>query len=228
MHKLSLMLGLAACLLIGSLRAHSDTLPPDVRPDHWAAKAIPQALQNGLLSLQEDKKFHGDAKVTRNQTAIALARLAHELEDNSWKKLSSTPVSDKAFIAQEETDWKKQLVSRYVLAFALTRFGNYVMNGLPRPKPGVKDLGKSDILETVKITLPRTHPAYEALTYLAKNRMIQPDSPLLKSGDTPIQGAELSHALAEMTVGLNDRLTSLNHDANGETPDASFHQKPKK
>jgi hypothetical protein len=223
-----LLMGSVFCLLGGSRPAFGDALPADVRPNHWAAQAVPQALLNGLLSLQPDKKFHGDTKVTRTQTAIALAKLARLLEENTWKKQASTAVSEKSETAREQTDWNKRLVSRYVLAFALTRMGNYLANGLPRPKPDVKDLGQSEILESVKITLPPSHPAYPALTYLANKRMISPDSPLLRSGDTPIQGAELSRALADMTLGLNDRLTSMNHDSEGNTPDANTSKKPKK
>ena len=218
---------LMICLLGASRLASADALPADVRPNHWAAQAVPQALQNGLLVLQ-DKKFNGEIKVTHAQAAIAIAKLAHLLEDNTWKKQASVVVPNKVIGTLENSDWNKQLVSRYVLAYALSRFGNYVANGLPRPKPGATDLGKSEILETATIKTPRTDPSYESLAYLAKKRMISHDSPLLKPGGTPILGAELSRALAEMTAGVNDVLTGLNHDANGETPDATFHPKPKK
>lgn len=228
MKRLFLPAALAVCLAGSFPFAAADTLPSDVRPNHWAAKAVPQALENGILSLQSDKQFHGDAKVTRAQTAIAIAKLARTLENNTWKKQSSVAIPDRVDAIMDQTTWKKQLVSRYVLAYTLTRMGNYVANGLPRPKPGVSDLGKSVAIEPVTISVPRSNPAYESLAYLAKNRMIRPNSPLLKADDSPIQGEEISRALTDMTVGLNDRLTSMNHDANGETPDATFHTKPKK
>src|SRR5260221_8106300 len=123
MRKIACLMGLAFCILGGSRPVIGDTLPPDVRPNHWASASVSQALQNSLLSLKADKQFHGDAKVTRAQTAIALAKLAHLLEDNTWKKQTSAAVSDKAEAAMNQTDWSRRLVSRYVLAFAMTRIG---------------------------------------------------------------------------------------------------------
>src|SRR5579884_2158804 len=170
--------------------------PVDVPPNHWARQAVLQVLQDGVMALPDGRAFHGEAKVTHTQAVIALAKLAQALEAGTWRAVSSRPVPDRLMAGSHATSWQQQPVTRYVLAETLARLGNYIANGLPR-----------------------THPAYASLAYLTHNRMIWPHSPLLKPDNKPILGAELSTALAQMTAGLTDRLTSLGHDANGDTID---------
>lgn len=197
-----------------ALAGPASTLPSDIRPGHWAAKSVKQVLLNGVLTVQSDGKFHGDARVTHTQAVIALARLGHLLEQGQWKDTAaSQPVPDSVINVFDRTDWKHQALRRYTCAAVLSRFADYFTNGVPRPKPDSK-VGKSEVLEAVKVTLAPSHPAYSAVAYLAQNRMIKPDSPLLKPDDNPITGKELSAALSSLAIGLNDRLTDL-----GKTPD---------
>ncbi|HZO89422.1 MAG TPA: hypothetical protein VFB38_13915 [Chthonomonadaceae bacterium] len=194
--------------------------PVDVPPNHWARQAVLQVLQDGVMALPDGRAFHGEAKVTHTQAVIALAKLAQALEAGTWRAVSSRPVPDRLMAGSHATSWQQQPVTRYVLAETLARLGNYIANGLPRPGKDSKDLGQSVVLPGgAAIGVPRTHPAYASLAYLTHNRMIWPHSPLLKPDNKPILGAELSTALAQMTAGLTDRLTSLGHDANGDTID---------
>ncbi len=207
--------------------AAADTLPSDVRSNHWAAPAVQEVLSNKVLATEKDHNFHGEAKVTHVQAVIALANLAHALESGTWKAAHSKAVPARVGAITAQSGWKSQPVSRYTLAAVLARMGDYVANGLPRPKPGSKDLGKSVVLPPpVKVTLPATHPAYAALTYLAANRMIWPGSPLLKADDKPVLGGEISVALSQMVAGLNDRMTELGQDEEGDTPDVNSPKKP--
>src|SRR5437660_1432513 len=99
------VISIAACALAGPV----NTLPSDIRPGHWAAKPVKQALVNGVLTVQSDGKFHGDARVTHTQAVIALARLGHLLEQGQWKEAdASQPVPDSVVSVFDRTDWKHQ------------------------------------------------------------------------------------------------------------------------
>ena len=206
----------------------STPLPPDVRPGYWAASYVQEALDNGVMSVSDDKQFHGEAKVTRAQAIVAIAKLAQALEKGKWQTQPSRPVGGEVLKPLEHADWRTQKVTRYELAKTLASMGDYVANGLPRPAPDAKNLGKSMALPpkaTLKIT--KTNPAYSSLVYLADANMIAADSPLLLADSKPLLGSELSRALAQMVIGLANRFTDLGLDEQGNTPDKSFHAKPK-
>lgn len=217
---------MALCACLATMPAPGDQLPPDVRSNHWAAGAVQEILQSGVMTLQDDHQFHGEARVTRGQAVIALAKLAEKLEKGSWQTHPSKPVPDKVSKTLGQGDWEAQAVTRFEMASVFSRFGDYFANAISRPQPGAKDLGKSEILPTgVKIPVPASHPAYKALKYLTDHKMITATSPLLKADSQPVKGAELSRGLAEMADGLNNLFTELGKDENGETPDNSFHPK---
>jgi hypothetical protein len=216
----------AACaVVLFAARAHGGQLPPDVRAGHWAAPAVTRALQAGLLGVQADKRFHGDAKVTRLEAVMALGKLGHALVEGTWKSGGrSRPVPDSVSAVWETTDWKGEPVRRYTFAVILTRFGDYVSNAVPRPANGA-NVGKSEILPNVSVKVSSKSPAYGTLMYLASNRMITPDSVLLKADNAPLLGGDLSRALAEVATGVNDRLTDIGKSEDGSVPKGVF-QKP--
>ena len=223
-HRSGIAVALCACLL--TTLALADQLPSDVRSNHWAAGAVQEILQSGVMTSQDDHQFHGEAHVTHGQAVIALAKLAEKLEKGGWHALPSKPVPDKVSKTLGEGDWETQSVTRYEMASVLSRFGDYIANGMPHPQPGAKDLAKSEALPTgVKIPVPTSHPAYKALKYLTDHKMITAASPLLKADSQPVKGAELSRGLAEMADGLNNLFTELGKDENGNTPDNSFQPK---
>ena len=117
----------------------------------------------------------------------------------------------------EKTDWKSEPVRRYTFAVIVARFGDYVANALKRPAPGAK-VGQSEVLKPVTPNVAPGSPAYEALKYLAANRMIKPGSPLLKADSVPLLGGELSTALAEVAIGATDRLVEPVKDSDNPTP----------
>lgn len=206
--------------------AHGMALPADVKTTHWAAPFVQEALDNNLMSLPDGKEFHGEAKVTHSEAVFALAKLAQMLEANKWKAMKSRPVSDKTIETLEHGDWRTQKVTRYELAKVLTSMGDYIANGLPRPAPGAKDLSKSTVLPPKPVLkLDKSNPAYAALKYLVDADMVTPDSPLLKADSKLLLGVELSHALAAMVIGLNNRATELGLDEDGSTHDVN--SKPK-
>jgi len=210
-----------------SVRAMAQSLPPDVRAGHWAAAPVQIALRNQILSVEADKNFHGDVKVTHQQAVIALARLGKALETGAWQKSASVPVSfAKTGVAPQAGAWEKQGVSRYVFATVLTRMGDYANNGLLRAKPGEKDTGKSTVVPpAVTVTLSRSSPAYASITYLADHRMVGPGSPLLSADDKTLTAAEMTRAMKDLIIGLTDRVTDMGHDADGNTRDEAFHPK---
>ena len=203
---------------------------PDVPKTHWASRAVREVVKNNVLPPAQDKAFHGANSVTRQQAIIAIAKLARALESKTWQAAASEPLPEKSDQDAQGENWQKKPVSRYVLAVTLARVGDYFANGAHRADVKSKDTGKSVILpDAPKITVSAKNPAYDSLTYLAKRRMIGPDSPLLTADDAPLMASELSGALAQMLVGLNDRLTDLGHDEKGDTPDhTSLSKKPKK
>lgn len=216
-------LGCLACA--GPLSAQSP--PPDVRPGHWAAAPVQAALQNHILSLQADKNFHGDAKVTHLQAVIALARLGQALESGSWHAAPSVPISAaKTRVPPKEGSWEGRTVTRYVFATALTHMADYANNGIVRAKPTEKETGKSTLIPPpVAVKISKSNPAYDSLNFLASHRMVGPKSALLQADDKPLQAGEMSDALREFVLGLNDRVTDLGHDAEGNTHDEAFHPK---
>jgi hypothetical protein len=218
---------LAAAACFGILfvsRAGAGPVPPDMRAGHWATSAVTRTLDSGVLRLQSDGKFHGDAKVTRSEALAAVSALGHALLDGTWKAGGrSRPVPDSVAAIWQKTSWKTEPVRRYAFAAILTRFGDYIANGLPRPSAGA-NVGQSIAIPTVDLKLPETSPDYPALSFLAHNRMITTGSALMKPDATPLLGGDLSRALAELAIGLNDRLTDLGKTANGETHDEAFHK----
>ena len=210
-----------------SMRATAQSLPPDVRAGHWAATPVQIALKNQILSVEADKNFHGDAKVTHLQAVIALARLGKALETGAWQRRASVPVSfAKTSIAPKSGAWENQGVSRYVFATVLTRVGDYANNGLVRAQPSEKDTGKSVVVPpAVTVTLPRSSPAYASMSYLAAHRMVVPGSPLLSADDKTLTATEMTRAMKDLVIGLTDRVTDLGHDADGSTHDEAFHPK---
>lgn len=220
----------AVCLLSGFVldmpRLCSAQTPHDVRGSHWAARAVEQVLSSGVMHLEADHEFHGEAHVTRRDAVIALATLTKQLETGTWKSTTSKPIPDKVSKTLSQGAWETRQVTRFELASVLSRFANYYARAVPRPKPGAKDLAKSRAVPTgVVVPGPVSNPAYASLKYLTEGHMIQPTSPLLKADTVFLKGVELSQGIAEAAAGLTDRLTELGLDADGSTPDASFHKK---
>jgi len=213
-----------ACVSAGSARQ----LPSDVRPNHWAAPAITQLIQAGVVQPGADGLFHGDAKVTRTEVAKALAIVGQALVDGSWKPAGhSRPVPDSVSATWAKTSWKTEPVRRYAFAAMLARFADYAANGLPRPVADAK-VGMSTVLPKVTVSVSKTDPAYDALTYLIRNRMVRNNSPLFKTNASALTGGDLGQAFAQFAYGITDRVTEVGKDAEGNTDDSAFHKKPLK
>lgn len=215
---------MAGLCLLTSGSGIAQKKPTDVRPNHPSTQAVQQVLDTGVMAFTDGTNFRGEAKVTRTQAVIAIAKLARAVETRQWKAKASVAVPGNAKNMQVVDT--TQPVTRYTLANALSRFGNYLANGLPRPAAVAKDLAKSEVLpERPRITVASSHPAYASLTYLVERRMLWPGSPLLKPDDKPLQSAELSQALAEMATGLTNLWSELGKDELGNTIDQSSRKK---
>ena len=191
---------------------------------HWAARAVKETLRNGVLTLDKRGAFHGAAKVTQIEAATALAKLAQRLEARAWRGEKSLPLPAPSRLRAAE-GWERRAVTRCELASVLARLGDYAANGIHPAAKNSADAGRSIVLpKPPNVALPRRHPAYAAISYLLRRRMIAADSPLLNPTTAPITASQLQTALAQMLIGLNDRLTDLGHDKNGGTPDRSFHK----
>lgn len=187
--------------LVLSTAAQGQTLH-DVPRGHWAREAVAEVVQRGVMSAPGGR-FDGLRKVTRTELAVTLANMARSLERGAWPKSSAKPPKPDG----RSSDWRRQPVTRYELAALLARAARYAAAGLP--KPSGKTFGRSEALPppvTVK-SVSKTHPAYASLTYLAKNRMVWPNSVLLQPGAQPVTGEQVVSALAQLIGGLNDRLT---------------------
>ena len=198
--------------------------PRDLPRSHWAGAAVHEALRNGVMTLDSRQAFHGEAKVTQTQAAIALAKVALRLEARAWRgEASGALPAPKSSLGVGA--WERQTVTRYELASVLARAGDYAANGIRPAAKHSADSGKSVVLpEPPTVKLARNHSAYSAVAYLASRRMISANSPLMKPTNAPITAGQLRVALSQMLVGLTDRLTDLGHDKDGNTLDRSFHK----
>jgi len=228
----AMLLGAAAMgVLLTGVGAGNATpaLPPDVRVNSWAATAVQEVLANGVMKTRTDGQFHGEAKVTHAESVVALANLARAIESNKWRHTPSIPIPGNVNHTLDHSDWRKHQVTRYMLASLLARFGDYLNNGLTRAPAESKDIGKSGAFPPkVTVTIAASHPAYASLTYLAERNMIWPGSPFLQVDSLPVTSDEMSRALSEMAAGVTNSVTSLGLNADGTTPDASFHKKKSK
>jgi len=201
-------------------------LPSDVRTNHWAAPAVEQAIREGIVPLQPDHQFHGEAHVTHVDAVVAVAALAKRLETNTWKLQPAHPVPDKVAKTIDQGAWKTRDLTRFELASALVRLGNYFAGAVSHPTKSAKHLGESVLLpQGVKPGIGPGHPAYQAVAYLTAGRMIAGNSPFLKPDTSFVKSAELSDLLASMAIGVNDKITELGEEEGGGTPDKSFQTK---
>ncbi len=216
----------ACCALFVTSRGIAQSLPSDVRTNHWASSAISSVLTNKVMRLPDGKQFRGDAKVTRTEAIIAIANLAHALEAQQWKTKPSIGLAKRADILADQMDWKTQPVTRFALARILARAGDYFMNGVRRGAQNSKDRGKSVKLPPrANVKLPSTHPAFASLTYLASKNGLWNNSPLLTPDEKSVTGQEVSKALAQMLLGLNDAVTDMGKEPDGSTPDRPIQKK---
>jgi hypothetical protein len=147
-------------------------------------------------------KFNGTAYVTRTELANALAQCARVLEKGNWKPSGSAVVS-----SPKNAGWKKERLSRYELAALLSKTVRIVQRGLPAVQGKVYNASEGIPSRPKLPDALKTSAAYASLQYLAAGRMLWSDSPLLKPDSRPLTGAEVSNALIQMIVGLNDRYT---------------------
>lgn len=216
----------AALLLSPAVRACAAPRPPDVPSGHWASAAVSEALANHAMALESDGRFHGEARVTHSDASIAMARLARLLLSRNWRRAASKPIRQSVMPLLSSGKWKQRPVTRYMLASVISRFGDYVSNGIPPAPAGAKDLRKSELIPP-PAAIPAGSPDGSALRFLVSHNMLWAGSPLATKPGAPLIGAELSRAMSELVVGYTNEVTPLGLDANGNTPDASFHTKPR-
>jgi len=165
-------------------------------------------------------RFKGESKVTRRELAITLARLAKSLEKGDWASKPASPVSAGGAAASNGP------VTRYVLAVVLNKVARVMSVGLPRAA-GREYHGSVVLPKPQTVTISKSDPAYDSLAFLGKHRMLETHSFLLKSGDEPVTGKQVSESLSAMAAGLNDRLTDepQNREDLGEPPNHKAHEK---
>jgi hypothetical protein len=191
----------------------------------WASAAVKSVVANGVMGSQAGAAFHGEDLVTHAQAAIALSRLAKAVVAGTWRPSPSQAVPISSLKTLHDANWKTRPITRNAFAYDLAHVGDYIANALPRPPADAKDLAQSIVLPTVKVTAAPSSPGYEALTYLSKHRMLAPKSALLTGDSKPLRGDELAAALGALVDGITDTITPLGHDAEGDTPDTTFHKR---
>src|SRR5262249_58691258 len=123
-------------------------------------------------------RFSGSKPVSRRELAITLAKLAKSLEKGDWAGKSQSPIKSNGGTGDET-------VSRYVLASAIDKVARAIATAMPKPSP--KDIHNSIALpKPMAAPVPKGDPAYDALEYLGKHRMISAQSVLLKPGQEPV------------------------------------------
>ncbi|NLI01305.1 MAG: S-layer homology domain-containing protein [Chthonomonadales bacterium] len=188
-------------------QAAPQSLPADVPAKHWAASAVRQVLDAGLMTAPNGR-FSGQRAVTRNELISVLVRASRALERRSWPETKVEPIREAIRPAQ----WKSAAVTRYHLAATLARMMPIALAGLP-DKPAARPFDSEAIPQRPSLKgVPRTSPVYRELEYLAARRMVWEGSPLLKPGTQPVTGSQLSTALAQMIAGLSGVLTDEPED----------------
>ena len=76
---ISLALLVALCIPVAAEKKAGSTFR-DVPADHWAADAVKQMSDTGIVVGYPDGKFRGDKPVTRYELAITLERFVHFVE----------------------------------------------------------------------------------------------------------------------------------------------------
>jgi hypothetical protein len=72
----------------------------DVRTNHWAASAIAQVAQNGIMGATGRNTFQPNQPVTRAELAVILVRAIHHLESRGPVKISTSPAKPEVPPAQ--------------------------------------------------------------------------------------------------------------------------------
>lgn len=212
----------AALFILGLGSTAGAQTPTDLPAKHWAREAALAVTSRGVMAVSGGK-FDGARKVTRTELVNTLAAFARALEKGAWKSANAPSRAGDP----EAARLKSVGVTRYELAFVLDKVAQNVMLGLPKPKG--KIFGTSEAIGPVAVTgVPASHPAYASLTYLAKNRMIVPESVLLKPSSTPVTGAEVADSITRVVIGVTDRLTDepQNRLELGEPPHSHGKEKP--
>lgn len=97
-----------------------------------------------------------------------------------------------------------QAVTRYELAVTLDRFVRYIESSR-------KPLHAETIPSPAKLAANAPQPARQAIQHLVSNGFLKPTSSLLvRGGNGKASAAELSDALASVTIRLSDRAESPN------------------
>jgi hypothetical protein len=193
-----------ALFLIGPGASAAATVPKDVPADHWARNDVEAVLKQGVMSAPGGK-FGGSAVVTRTDLIHTMAAFGKSLEKGAWKagsgKRFKYPVRDRPAPSVSQN------LTRYELAAVVSRMGAYAAAGLP--KAGPKRFGTAGSLpRAMEVTsVKKTDPAYASVQYLAKNRMIRPDSVLSKPGSEPVTGKDAADAVAAVVTAIIDLRT---------------------
>jgi hypothetical protein len=190
-------------LLLGTTAAFAaKPLPSDVPANHWAGAAVSSVLSRSVMTAPGGK-FAGSTKVSRTELANVMVAFAKVLEQGAWPKTTAKALPRQAMPG----GWASQPVTRYELAALLDRMGSIAAQGLPRA--GAKRYGPSKSFPPAAdiSNVAKSDPAYPALSYLVKNRMLWKGSVLVKPGSQPVTGGQVADEVSAVISSVNDRLT---------------------
>jgi hypothetical protein len=201
-----------AALLIAAAPIKAQT-PNDIPANHWAAKAAAETIRHGILTTTNNQ-FRGTQPITRTEMANAIAKLAQTLENGTWTNTQTPPLQNPAAL---ETPADIRTVTRYETAALLCKIAAYTQKALP--KPPAKPILQSTALPNIKLNPKlKNTPAYTSLQYLAQNRMLSPNSPLLTTQPNTLNTAQVTKILADLILGITDRRTDEPQNKDTITP----------
>lgn len=171
-------------------------------PVSWPTRADVQSVVQAGVMDAPGGKFYGKRPLTRVELAITLQHLAESIRQLKWNSKHNVPLKHSDVLNKNDA----QTVTRYDMASFCCNMARYTVAVLPA-KPDDNG-GKSEALETVKLPVKmKNSPAWAALSYLSRNRMLAPQSPLLVNSTTPVTAKLATESMAAMIIGLVDLYT---------------------
>lgn len=101
----------------------------DVPSDHWAASAVQQMSDEGVMSGYPDSTFKGDKPVTRYELAVALARFAEFMEAGRKPLVSPEQKPQSKTAVKKSPKWAKSSVNYLTSNLFLPADSPIIMDG---------------------------------------------------------------------------------------------------
>lgn len=103
-----------AALCTGSARVQSQSAPPDVRPDHWAYRAVSDLASAGLIKgYPPDGRFLGGRSITRYEMAALLQRIVARIDELARRQSTPLPAAPDADTLRPRVEELRRLLTEF-------------------------------------------------------------------------------------------------------------------